>query len=41
MVEVEFHNETIVEEDEFDFIQSSASELMEGLDADDYDDRNK
>ena len=36
IIEVESHNESD-EEDELDFIQNGASDIMEGLDADDYD----
>ena len=36
IIEVESHNESD-EEDELDFIQIGASDIIEGLDADDYD----
>ena len=36
IIEVESHNESDGE-DELDFIQNGASDIMEGLDADDYD----
>ena len=36
IIEVESHNESD-EEDELDFIQNGANDIMEGLDADDYD----
>ena len=35
IIEVESHESD--EEDELDFIQNGASDIMEGLDADDYD----
>ena len=36
IIKVEFHNESD-EEDELDLIQNGASDIMEGLDADDYE----
>ena len=40
IIEVESHNESN-EENELDFIQNSANDIMEGLHADDYDNSDK
>ena len=39
-IEVKYHTESD-EEDELDFIQNGASGIMEGLDADDYDNKRR